>query len=299
VLYFGLIIGVAIQVYRVYKNTPPTWQLKIVFGVIVAVFSAFRGVYMALPPSTYGGDSIAILFVFEFPSFIFFVMFTTVLYLWAQVLYRVRTMKRKAGQIKIVWRLYLGVNIAMFAIFVVFVIIYYTITEDPPLPCQQGDIGAGSKNKFTTNLAYLIFIGIIVLILAIVYMLLGFFFIRQIGKTSKKGLIMQMTLMVTGTFVPMFIIKSALILWSATTNGVVPLIVFSLLEILPAAVLLYYILPQLASGSEAISMTRSNSTSTGGMKSLRQLDTSGSVPGANASTMTASAVGQMSTSTSD
>jgi len=82
---------------------------------------------MAIPPSNYAGNSVSILFVFEFPSFIFFVMFTTVLYLWAQVLYRVRTMKRKAGQIKLIWQLYLGINVGMFLVFVIFVIIYYSI----------------------------------------------------------------------------------------------------------------------------------------------------------------------------
>jgi len=129
---------------------------------------------------------------------------------------------------------------------------------------------SSAGNHYTTNLAYLIFNGIVVLILAIVYLVVGVMFIRQLGKTSKKGLIVQMTYLVTGTFVPMFIVKSALILWSAISNGVVPLIVFSLLEIIPGCVLLYYILPQLSSQSEVSSMTRnSTASSAGGMKSLK------------------------------
>ena len=44
VLYFGMIVGAAIQAYRVKKNTPPTWELKLVFTGIVAVFALFRGV---------------------------------------------------------------------------------------------------------------------------------------------------------------------------------------------------------------------------------------------------------------
>jgi len=52
-----------------------------------------------------------------------------------------------------------------------------------------------------------------------------------------------MTLMITFTFALMFIIRSCLILWSASTLAQVPLILFAILEIIPTFVLLFYVCP--------------------------------------------------------
>ena len=47
-------------------------------------------------------------------------------------------MKRTMGNIHGLWRAYYGFNGAMLAIFIAFVIVFYSITEDELLHCQQG-----------------------------------------------------------------------------------------------------------------------------------------------------------------
>jgi len=94
---------------------------------------------MALPPSFYA-DPFGILLLFELPSQFYFVMYTTVLLLWTQVIYQVRRVRATMGNVTILLRVYIIVNVIVGAVFIIVGIIYYSIGEDSILPCQVGSV---------------------------------------------------------------------------------------------------------------------------------------------------------------
>lgn len=143
----------------------------------------------------------------------------------------------------VVWKIYLGVNGAMTLFFILFIIVFFSVPEPVPLPCQVGDITAQTGPRYSMSLAYIFFQAIVVLLLAIAYLGLGIYFLQQVGNSSKRAEILRMTLIVLFVYVSAFLVKCALLLWSALANGVVPMIVFALLEFFPSAVLIYYIYP--------------------------------------------------------
>ena len=101
------------------------------------------------------------------------------------------------------------------------------------------------------NHAYLWFIVVISVLFIIAVLALGAYFLTLVSKSKshKRNLqrqtVIQLSMLVVLTFPPMFLVKTALLLWAGLANGVVPLIVFSLLELFPSfgANLTYLLLP--------------------------------------------------------
>jgi hypothetical protein len=101
------------------------------------------------------------------------------------------------------------------------------------------------------NVAYLGFIALVSVLMALFVVIIGSSFLKILNKSlriSPKAIIrrkavIRLTIPVLVTFPPMFITKSVLLVWSAAANGTVPIIVFTLLELIPSFVLLNYILP--------------------------------------------------------
>jgi len=221
-----------------------------------------------LPGDSLAADPVSTLFVFELPSLIFFFMYTSVLYTWAKMIYRVKSLRFQGVGVKAIFRAFIGVNIGVLAIFIIFIILYYSITEVKPLPCLQGVAQTKVANRFFVNLAYNAFIAFVSVCLAIVFLVLGVTLVRQMKIAKKRGkVILRMSLAITVSYPPMFMIRSALLLWSGITGGVVPIIVFSLLEIVPSAVMVYYIMPRQddqigtsSRGSRGTSSTGTNAT---------------------------------------
>jgi len=111
----------------------------------------------AIDPSAVAPYPIISLLLFEIPTYLFFVMYMTVLYLWylafilfdwelpqaihsfllrSEVIYKFRRLKRL--KVRSVMRGYVVLNLLMLLIFVVFFVLFFVIEEDPLPPCQQG-----------------------------------------------------------------------------------------------------------------------------------------------------------------
>ena len=88
------------------------------------------------------------------------------------------------------------------------------------------------------NVAYLIMNAIVALLMATAFLSLGSYLllgpIRNTQNVEHRHYMVLMTLIISITFVIMFSIRSILVLYSAATRKSVPIIVFSLLEILPS-----------------------------------------------------------------
>ena len=80
--------------------------------------------------------------------------------------------------------------------------------------------------------------------MAIAVVAIGIMFIRLMNENAGGGLgvpmsnqrsaVLKLTIPVVATFPPMFIVKSALILWSGLTNATINVLLFCLLEVIPS-----------------------------------------------------------------
>eukprot|EP01128_Nolandella_sp_AFSM9_P006856 TRINITY_DN3611_c0_g3_i1.p1 TRINITY_DN3611_c0_g3~~TRINITY_DN3611_c0_g3_i1.p1 ORF type:complete len:1587 (-),score=355.48 TRINITY_DN3611_c0_g3_i1:210-4970(-) len=276
VFYFIIFLLACWQVFRVWKQTQKLKErssaanregIKYFTLFIVIVYALERGIYFALPPEVYSGNTtghqVLALLLFELPTLLFLIMYTSILYLWIEVIYKVKQMKRSVA-VKQVFNIYVGVNIALVVIFFLFVIIFFTITEETALPCQQFEIKPPAENKAAVNLVYLVFIAAISVILALMYIIIGSYYL--IGPlAAKKGspkyaYFVRMTVIIIITFGLLFIIRSILIIFSASSGLAVPLIVFALLEIFPSLALLYYVVPPPQDNKLLSTLTKSRAT---------------------------------------
>jgi len=227
---------------------------KLFFLAVAFIFSVTRGIYFTL--ALLGiGEPVTILILFELPTIFFFIMYMTLLWIWSKVIVASKRLKIGSTADQKVFRGYVSVNVIMLILWAAFVVVYYVIQEDPALPCAQGDVILKLRHQIV-NTVYLWFLAAIALIFALAVVVLGFVFLKILfasqqatvklrgshGGSSRIGLY-RLTYAVIFTFPPMFAIKSALVLWSALTNGVVPVLAFALLEFVPSLVLLYFIAP--------------------------------------------------------
>jgi len=221
----------------------PSYTPKIISLVVLFIFTVTRGVYFALPPSILSDSPLGALMLFEVPSLIFFIMYTTQLYMWGLVVYQVKKLKITDKQ-DTLWYLYIATDVAMIVLFIAFVIIFFSVVESALLPCQEG--APPTKIHQTVNLAYLYFLGALSALMAIAVLVIASLLLRILmSDTSKNPAVRElstMTWLIVLTFPLMFLVRTALLI-AASFFVSVPVMVFTLLELFPSAVLLYYIFP--------------------------------------------------------
>lgn len=72
-----------------------------------------RGVYMSLPYSAYKSNPKGPSILFEIPSILFFVMYMTLLFVWGEVIYKLKTLTSRMATVSSLWRAYLIANAFM------------------------------------------------------------------------------------------------------------------------------------------------------------------------------------------
>jgi hypothetical protein len=161
----------------------------------------------------------------------------------------------------------------------VFIIVFYLIEEQPILPCQVGLIVSSYRNHQIVNLSYLIFLGCLSALMAVAVLVLSVLLLRiLVSDTSNNVAIKELTTMtalIVATFPLMFLVRTALLIAAALdSNVVIPVMVFTLLELFPSAVLLYYIYPWASAavrgagerGSDTITKSTNAKTTTKGTR---------------------------------
>lgn len=110
--------------------------LKLVMAGIVLFFALLRTIYFII--SVVDGIALgaASIFVFELPTLLFLSMYTSVLYLWMEVIYRLSKMdiSKKSG---LIFNFYIGLNVLLVVLCAIFFILFYSIPAETPLPCDQ------------------------------------------------------------------------------------------------------------------------------------------------------------------
>jgi hypothetical protein len=78
-----------------------------------------------------------------------------------------------------------ALNVIVFAVFIVFIIVFYTISEPEVLPCFRG---ARNSNYIHSrvNLAYLGFLAILSILMAVAVVAVGSLFIRLILSSRAR-----------------------------------------------------------------------------------------------------------------
>lgn len=129
---------------------------KLAFIAVIVVNSIVRLVYVLLPADAFGTglDSIQFI-VFELPTFLFFSVFTAIVYLWGLVVLRTYYLGKRglvATREHQMRRGILWVNVIMYLVFVLFI---YLIAIVPTLqhnpPCFLGSLST-QNNKATYNI---------------------------------------------------------------------------------------------------------------------------------------------------
>eukprot|EP01128_Nolandella_sp_AFSM9_P008930 TRINITY_DN557_c0_g1_i2.p1 TRINITY_DN557_c0_g1~~TRINITY_DN557_c0_g1_i2.p1 ORF type:complete len:1493 (+),score=261.70 TRINITY_DN557_c0_g1_i2:472-4479(+) len=115
VLFFLLFVGAIVQMIHSvmwYKERPDLrsfgFNVKAVILGIVLAYALTRGVYFSL--QTLGANADYTLILFEIPTILFFVMYTCVIYLWLETIYRV---KKMVDEVSVILPYFIVVNIVI------------------------------------------------------------------------------------------------------------------------------------------------------------------------------------------
>jgi len=137
-----------------------------------------RGIYFTFPPSLLADSFVIQYLLFELPQFMFFSLYTIILFLWNQVLIRqsVVSKGRSRGRIRRALVGYLVANAFMYAVFVTFVLIY-RFWDGSKGTCSLDISTAATQERFTITLVYRIFIGVVCFGVSLAFLIQGIKFV--------------------------------------------------------------------------------------------------------------------------
>jgi hypothetical protein len=144
-----------------------------------------RGIYFTFPPELLADSFVIQYLLFELPQFMFFSLYTIILFLWNQVLIRqsVVSKGRSRGRIRRALIGYLVANAFMYAVFVGFVLIY-RFWDSSTEVCAIDISTAATQDRFYITLAYRIFIAVVCFGVSLAFMIQGIKFIVVSTLTS-------------------------------------------------------------------------------------------------------------------
>lgn len=248
---------------------------KFSFGVIIALFLIIRAVYFILYPiGIIDRYPVTSYVFFEFPTFLFMIMNSVIIFLWVEIAYTVKFLHASPTVNKILVLSLFAWNTYIFACFIIYVVVYYTVTTDTgELPCNLLYFQL-TQSSATINIskAYVVFVSSICFILALSMLISGLKLLVphiSLAKTNNAKLnFLLRTWAVMCIFTICFIVKSILLLVAAYTNFIVPILLFSLLEQIPTLVLLFYLSPHISDKLKITTLTlRSKTKSTSDKRS--------------------------------
>jgi len=139
---------------------------------------------LAIEPSVWDSTPIGNYIVFEIPTFMFFTIYTAIIYLWVTVVLTVARMGRKAAvaRFRIAYILFNG---GMFFVFAIFILIF-SLSPSTASDFAQCNLGAlavtpsFSRSQRSVSLAYNIVIAIICFTLSIAFLISGILLIKPV-----------------------------------------------------------------------------------------------------------------------
>jgi hypothetical protein len=281
-LYFVVVIFGVFQLVFVGLNYRSLirGKQKIVFVSIVLGFNTLRGVYFALPVNSFKDFYIVQYLLFELPTFMFFTIYTIILYLWSGVLIKQSVLsKHKArGRLRRVKTVYIVVNAIMYAVFVLLVLLNQFLPQSQT-DCRIGSTNNANSTRFYIILSYQIFIAAVCFGVSLAFMIQGIQFIiifrkaKMVNTSGSKDKRRNLITFIAVTCTALFIGRTIVFLYAAVTGNPVTIIIFVLFEVLPSLALLYYLRPY---NWNSPFTTARNSSTDGNSKSRSRFSSSAS-----------------------
>lgn len=233
-------------------------SLKMIFIGIIFLNCVIRAAYVLLPSNTFTTKLAAAEFtVFELPTFLFFSVFTSIIYLWLLVVAKTGVLgNRKAMKTRraLMLRVLVIGNLTMYFFVILFIILIAILPRlAKSAPCFLGNANAdasGNNVSYKIKLAYWIFEFVVSVTVALAFLISALLLLRLMLRSSKalKRSRKYSTPVLIITSVAIIcsiglIIRNSVFLWAASTGNTVNVLVFAFLEIIPQAFLLFYLHP--------------------------------------------------------
>ena len=263
VLYFSLAALALVQVLLLLLDhrRQNLLAFKFIALGIVCVNVAVRTAYMLVGSTAFknGMESIAFI-IFELPTFLYFSVFTVIVYLWVLVVLNTHAFGKKRGQgsrRKLARTAFILLNVFMYSVFVVFIYLIAILPAATKLsPCFLGNLDSAITSvERTIKIAYWIFQLVVSILLAVGFLISLIFLLRILvslkkrdlgnkGKSSDKTDTQMIIITVVALVCVVFLlVRSAIFLDVAVNTTTLHVIVFCLLEIIPQAMLVFYLHP--------------------------------------------------------
>ena len=238
---------------------------KIVAIVIIIINAAIRVLYLLKSDFGKGTESIQFI-IFELPTFLYFSVFTVIVYLWIIVVMSTKHFGKKTAldQKSIAVRtVFILVNVFMYAIFVVFIFLIAILpAATKQSPCFLGNLDSAITSvEKSIKIAYWIFQLVICVLLCIGFVVAASGLLHTViqlrkrdlgrkeavGKAKKRANAadVQMVIITIVAFVCVvfLLVRSIMFLDAAVNGSTIHVIAFCLLEIVPQTMLMFYIHP--------------------------------------------------------
>lgn len=242
IIYIAELFAVLYQIVNLVLGEIKRKYFKVGTAFLIVLFLIIRIIYFIIYPIGNISASIAYIF-FEFPNLLFMIMNSVVIFLWIEITY---TTKRMAPSPELSRKLFLGWALwCLFLLtsFVILIISYYVTNDDQDSDCVIASIPI-NEISLVINKVYVVFVVSVCFVLTLAMIVFGWKFMNQLSKGVDRLLVRTWILM--SVFSATFTVKSSLMIASAFSNFVTPILVFTSLEQCAVVVLLYYLRPPLS-----------------------------------------------------
>lgn len=260
-------------------------SFKLVSLFVVVLNACVRAVYILPPKNSFGTGTDSIQFlVYELPTFLYFSVFTVIEYLWLTVILRTKMLgNRRATQRhrRILLNCLVGANVFMYAVFVVFIYLLAILPEKTsPSPCYLGNLDSAIPEieqsirvaywTFQMVVSVLLSLGFIATTGGLLYLVSQTAKIRQSRTSNRQGSAswlaanVQLIIITVVAFVCVvfLLVRCILFLDVAINRGTLKVIVFCVLEVIPQAMLVFYLHPFRCFTEASTSTTKTKAGST-------------------------------------
>lgn len=243
-IYLFLSLIVVFQVLNIYLEKEIRWLTKLLSTILIFLFLVIRGIYFIMYPTGIVDQSVSYVF-FELPTFMFITMDTILIGLWLEVAHTAKILNPSPVFSRRVFVAWCISNLFILASFSGFVAAYYILAEGEQSDCSVIPL-TQSNESLLTNKIYVVFVATICIVLSLLMLLSGVNLVKlmqsnMVDKSIPRLLLWTWFVMII--FPVTFAIKSVLMIASVFTGFTLPILVFTSLEQIPTAVLLYYLNP--------------------------------------------------------
>lgn len=245
-IYLLLFLVALYQIVNVVMNNEIIRKtMKLTSLLITALFLAMRGVYFILfPIGVISSHPETSYIFFELPTFLFIVINSSIVYLWIEILHTVKNYGFVVGINKKLQPIFFLWIMLLLSCFCAFIVTFYVVSNNSESECTF--LTVNTSDATIVSKAYIIFVAGILILHGVVMLLFGaFIYVFRMENKVEENLIMtiQKSWLVMSLSLSFSILKSILTIIAVFGAFTMPILVFTVLEQIPVAILLFYMRP--------------------------------------------------------